>query len=71
MHRRSTDALEREIDDWERIRRALGPDASLVALHFIDEKLGQLRQAQAVRDRPKVWGRRATDPKPPLPMLHP
>lgn len=71
MHRRSTDALEREVQDWQRIRHALGPEASPLALNFIDDKLIALRYELSVRDKPRVWGRRATDPKPPLLMLSP
>lgn len=71
MHRRSTDPLEREISDWQRIRQALGPAASTLALSFIDDRLIELRFELALRDEPKVWGRRATDPRPPLLMLSP
>lgn len=71
MHRRSTDALEPQISAWEHIRRILGPGASPVALEFIDRELAELRQEKASRQRPRPWGRRATDPKPTLLQLFP
>jgi hypothetical protein len=71
MHRRFTDALERQISDWEHIRQLLGPNASSPALEFIDCELEELRHENAARQRPRLWGRRATDPKPTLLQLFP
>lgn len=71
MDRRLTDALERQITDWEHIRRILGPGASPTALDFIDRELDELRHENAARQRQRPWGRRATDPKPTLLQLFP
>lgn len=69
--RRSTDELERQIADWELIRRALAPGALPVAASFIDEEIRKLRHEVRLRDAPKPWGRRAMDPKPTLLMFCP
>ena len=71
MHRRMTDALERQINDWERIRQVLGPEVSPGVLDFIDRELDKLLYETAVRQRPRPWGRRANDPKPTLLQLFP
>lgn len=71
MHRRISDEVERQISDWERIRWALGPNAVPDALTFVDDELVKLRHRREACDRPRVWGRRATDPRPTLLNLHP
>ena len=63
--------MEREIDNWECVRRALPPDASAVAVRFVELELAKLRYELALRERPRIWGRRASDPRPTLLMLNP
>jgi hypothetical protein len=71
MHRRSTDELERRIAAWEAVRRTIELDASPAALAFVDAELGRLRRAKVAWAAPRIWGRRASDPKPALLMLRP
>jgi len=69
MHRRSPDDIECRIGDWECLRQALGPAASPAAASLIDRELDRLRHELALRDKARVLGRRATDPKPTLLVL--
>lgn len=71
MHRRLTDALERDIAQWECIRRVLDPGVAPHAMASVEREIERLRHERAVKDRPKVWGRRATDLKPNEPPLRP
>lgn len=69
MHRRLTDALARDIADWEHVRRVLNPDTASAALAFIEGEIERLRFQYAVSERPRVHGRRASDPKPSAPHI--
>lgn len=64
MQRRWTDELKRQIDDWECIRRVIRPEAPVVVHAFIDHEVAKLQSLHGAAARPRVNGRRATDPRP-------
>jgi len=66
MDRRSADAIERRIREWERTRDDLGTDAGHGVTRYINDEIDRLRYEKLIRDRPMPGGRRATDPKPTL-----
>ena len=61
MHRRSSDEVQRKIDEWSLMRGDFGPDAPRAVTDFIDAEIDKLRYEKKMRDRPMPDGRRASD----------
>ena len=61
MHRRSSDEVQRKIDEWSLMRGDFGPDAPRAVTDFIDAEIDKLRYEKRMRDRPMPNGRRASD----------
>ena len=67
MERRSADEIERRIRQWERARDRLGAEASSALVRFLNDEIDRLRHEKLLRTRPVTGGRRASDPRSPLP----
>ena len=67
MERRSADEIERRIRQWEQTRDRLGADTSSALVRFVNDEIDRLRHEKLRRTRPLAGGRRASDPRAPLP----
>ena len=63
MNRRGADAIDRHLSEWERTRESLGADAPPAVVRYVDDEMARLHHERAMRDRPMLGGRRATDPR--------